>query len=544
MKPMNKGGGRSPLGLALSELMLSLTEGGNRFIYAIKRLPILGKKLGNTLYAATPLKIILGIGYRLMKGFAMLILYWMFLAMFTVLPVVIFVESMPEDWSFAPISLTIFCAFYVFNVFASNAFMRLDEEDFLSVTVMGVSPRVHYGILLAKRLLMRPIRFFPILLIFGFKAYAVLNIVSMGYILISEALSVYTFKAKGGAGISWFFYPIYLAVVAWCLHLAVVREIYVVDLLVTWPAALIFLLVGALGAYLLVRYRGYRALCREHLTLEAVSETGHAKNDANKNAAGAGVVSKFDKGSDGGKYDKLQGYAYLNALFFERHRSVIRKPFLIKMYAVNIGGVLMLAVLWAVKQFGIHETPVTELYGGLEEMLGLLVFLLYCISVGRWIVPSLFFNCDRFLLAYGYYRKSGAILKNFMIRLKYILKLELCTGVCLGFWLTLPAFVFGAFESMVSALLIGLTSVALSVFFSVFFLCIYYIFQPYTDDMKQVSVGYKLANTAVYFFAYVMFYADLPFLAVAISSVAVSVIVIPLSFLLVYKLAPKSFCRR
>ncbi len=60
-----------------------------------------------------------------------------------------------------------------------------------------------------------------------------------------------------------------------------------------------------------------------------------------------------------------------------------------------------------------------DLWKAMDNIITILVFIMYCITSGRNITKALFYNCDYSLLKYGYYRKPEAILKNFRIRLRF-----------------------------------------------------------------------------------------------------------------------------
>ena len=169
------------------------------------------------------------------------------------------------------------------------------------------------------------------------------------------------------------------------------------------------------------------------------------------------------------------------------------------------------------------------------------VFLMYCITSGRSITRALFYNCDHSLMKYGYYRRPDAILKNFRIRLRFMLKSELPMVVvlCVGF--VIDTIIIGKADQWVKLLSIIACIVLLSIFYSVVYLCMYYIFQPYTEGGKETGVGYSVCKGVIYVVSYSCLQIDtLPQYFAAIIMV-ITVVGLVAGYALAYLMAPKRF---
>ena len=258
------------------------------------------------------------------------------------------------------------------------------------------------------------------------------------------------------------------------------------------------------------------------------------------------VKELYTLASDNSKriFEEKQGYEYLNAIFFERHKRIFSKPRKIK---TVISFILMAAGIVAIFIFKAGSTAkefnafADDLWKAMDKIITILVFIMYCITSGRNITKALFYNCDHSLLKYGYYRKPEAILKNFRIRLRFMLKNELpmVLVLCVGF--VIDTFPLGKIDQWAKLLSIIGCIVLLSIFYSVMYLCMYYIFQPYTEGGKETGVGYSICKGVIYIASYSCLQIDtIPQYFVSIVLV-VTVAGLIAGYALAYLMAPKHF---
>ena len=153
----------------------------------------------------------------------------------------------------------------------------------------------------------------------------------------------------------------------------------------------------------------------------------------------------------------------------------------------------------------------------------------------------MFFHCDASLLKYGYYRTPEAIISSFRIRLRYMIRTEcpFIAAFCAGVFINLM--LLGRFWNILQIIAILFCIVMLSVFFSVLFLCMYYIFQPFTEAGNTTSVGYKICTIGIYLVAYSCLQIHTPPTYFAAIILGVTVVTLVAALLLVWKLAPKTF---
>ena len=242
------------------------------------------------------------------------------------------------------------------------------------------------------------------------------------------------------------------------------------------------------------------------------------------------------KNKDINKNEKIkgEGFVYLNKLFFKRHKRHLLKPTLIKtgiFFALGIGGFFLLSSL-TIKS--------DEVYKILIYAIPIISYILFKQDL---ILMAFYKNCDSSLLYYNFYREDKNLLKMFWLRFNSIFKLMsipmgamfiIYIGFAIKFLtktdlnLTLPIFYI-----LLNA-----------IFFTVLPLFQYYIIQPFDKEGKQKSVVLVLMNM----FLYYIFIFGLPALATKIGEIKFMLIIsifiiafVGLASFLIYKFAPKTF---
>ncbi len=170
----------------------------------------------------------------------------------------------------------------------------------------------------------------------------------------------------------------------------------------------------------------------------------------------------------------------------------------------------------------------------------LFIIVIYALCNSTAIMKSLFYNCDRSLLRYGFYKRGDSLLKMFSLRLKKILSTNMImvSILCLGI---LQLILFYAPERIGQALPMIISTILLGVFFSVHYIFVYYILQPFTTDLKTKNPLYNIINFLVYIGSYFFIGLGLsagimlPFILVF------TLVYVAMALVLVYKKAPKTF---
>ncbi len=289
----------------------------------------------------------------------------------------------------------------------------------------------------------------------------------------------------------------------------------------------LFTLPGIFGIIQISKFNQYRALSRQTLlkaeTAKADSKQTVARNTVKTISADTSIKSN------------KKGFEYLNELFIKRHKRILWKPVLIiSAVAFALFAIAVIAVLY------ISELS-ADLNGMLLNSLPYFLFIMYALNRGMSYTQALFINCDHSLLTYSVYKKPKNILKLFTIRLREIVKMNLVPGAIIGGGMSALLYTSGGTDNPVNYLLLLLTPMAMSIFFSVHNLTIYYLLQPYNANTEVKSGTYSLIMGLTYAVCYIFMNIEIPTLYFGIAVLGFSIIYCLIACLLVYKKAPETF---
>lgn len=231
----------------------------------------------------------------------------------------------------------------------------------------------------------------------------------------------------------------------------------------------------------------------------------------------------------------LRGFAYLNDLFFKRHRKLLWKP------CITTAG-LSLAVV-AVCVVAIYWMPETKelINGGVMKLLPCCPFLMYIWNRGQSFTQALYVNCDRSLLTYAFYKDRRCVLKLFFIRLRTVIGLNLLPAVVIAGGLPLLLYLSGGTAKWTDYVVLPVTVLAMSSFFSVHYLTIYYLLQPYTAGTEMKNPLYSAITAVTYVVCYALLQVEIPAIGFGLLTIGFCAVYCVAACVLVYTLAPKTF---
>ncbi|MDU4447395.1 MAG: hypothetical protein E7I76_05275 [Anaerococcus vaginalis] len=247
-----------------------------------------------------------------------------------------------------------------------------------------------------------------------------------------------------------------------------------------------------------------------------------------------GVVKIENKDINKKEKIKGEGFVYLNNLFFKRHKKHLLKPTLIKsgiFLILGIGGFLFASSL-IIKAKEVYKISIF-----------IIPIISYILFKQDLILMAFYKNCDSSLLYYNFYREDKNLLKMFWLRFASIFKLML---IPMGAMFTI--YIGFAIKFLIKTdlnLLLPIFYILLNaIFFTVLPLFQYYIIQPFDKEGKQKSVVLVLMNI----FLYYIFIFGLPALTAKIGEIKFMLIIsifmvafVGLASFLIYKFSPKTF---
>lgn len=337
---------------------------------------------------------------------------------------------------------------------------------------------------------------------------------------------------------------------------------WIMNGVVSWPVALAAMILAAVGVRYLYRYPKYQVIAIVNNSMVSLVERDGVKRQISEDAyamdeqiaAKKAQKKKHNRKADAAQetetpedhlFEDRSGYDYFNALFFHRHKRLLLTPVRLKCKISGVVLVLTGGLFLALRVYLGNARFASEVSGPVWRCYGLflasLVFIMYCIGSGNSLTMAMFYNCDVSMLRYSFYRTPQAILQNFRIRMRYIIRNNGVVSLVMAAGIFLNCCVLGLSGHVLETLLLTATALMLSVFYSAVSLCMYYLFQPYLEDGKMTGIGYKVTGGIIYVFSYECFQVRTTSILFPIVILIVTVVGLVSSYLLVYKVAPKTF---
>ena len=491
---------------ALSILRIDAAMRGNKIIYWLSRIPLIKRLVSDTLYSAKEGKLALSVllwVWRILKSFGGTILY---VAAMCVLPLLIVVEPALVTKEFGRFCWLLFMLSFVTGSLLNPCAIAANPLKYTCVRMMSMNARTFHFWDMVKNLADYFFTFGVTLLIaaslFGQSALSAL-LLTLELIcshLIFEWFHVWIYDKlkKPLYGRVWFTLTVIFGGLAAAYIPAMALELNTHRWLLSLPVVALFLLGGVVCAILLVRYPRWYRLTIDTCTADKISaEIAQKKN---QEAGFSDVKLKDSDLTTEGDCTALSGWPYLQALFFQRHSRMMYKP--LKYILIGIGAVTVIA---CVLLLIFRDPDVPELFSKITAVLPFCVFFLYLIQsniMGNRICKAMFYNCDLAMLKFGWYRQPKVILQNFVLRFRRICAVNLLMSAALCVMFTAMVICAGGTPPIADYIAFLIALLALAVFFSVHSLGMYYLFQPYTSDLKVKNPFFGVINWIMYVVCY------------------------------------------
>ncbi len=506
----------------------------NNILYALKQIPLVGRILPEALYQEPGLKILANIISVLWEIFAALIGKGVY---FLILLGAAALYPSPEKRALF-LYLMVICT--VLGGFVNTYMFNPTKDKYYALILLRMDARsytlVNYGYALIKLA--------AAYLLFGLLTgglvdlpvwqRVLLPLFAVGVKLFAAAYMLRDYEKTGNASNENKVGPLYWA--ALFLGLAAAFGLPAIGIFLPETASLIFMGLGvALGAFSarrILRFAFYREMYQELLGdwMDQMDKGG-----ASKTASAARKQSEKAISADTGITSSRNGFEYLNELFIKRHQRILWRA------AEKIAFVCLILVLAALIALSLYPEVKTVVNELTMQFLPYFVFILYAINRGTGFTQALFINCDSSLLTYSFYKKPGQILKLFRIRLREIIKINLLPAFVIGAGLAVLLFASGGTDNPVNYAVLVVSVLCMSVFFSVHYLMIYYLLQPYTAGAEMKSGTYKIVMTVTYFVCYLMMRVQMPTFIFGLMTIVFCVAYSVIACVVVYRMAPKTF---
>lgn len=503
----------------------------NTILYSLKQIPLLKKVIPDSLYQIKGLKIFANIVAGIWEVLSAFLGKFLYFLVCLVLAASFYNQPMDKSALFLHILIfmTVIGAFvntYMFNPtkdkYYAMVLMRMDAKEFTLIQYAYEMLKVFLG-------------FLAFSLLFGMGAgVPVWVCILIPFFVMSLKISVAAFSIgryeKTGVApnenqlgkFQWIaILVLLLAAYAPPIEGAVLPEMVSVILMIL-PIPF-----GILSISKIVRFQDYYLIYRQILsgTLNQTEAMNQMRQEKGKN-----MIS-----IDGEITSKKKGFEYLNELFIKRHQKILWKA--AKRTALVSLGIIAVVLLLISQQPQIKE----KMNGVLLTYLPYFVYIMYAINKGTGFTSALFMNCDHCLLTYPFYKRSDYILKLFQIRLREIIKVNLLPALTIGGGLVVLLYITGGTDNPLNYGITFVSILCMSILFSIHYLTIYYLLQPFNANTEIKSGTYKIVCTITYLICFFMINFKISTLVFGIALIIFCILYSIVACILVYKFAPKTF---
>ena len=502
----------------------------NAILHSLKQIPGLKQLLPVSLYQVRGLKIfanVLTILWELISIFLFKFLY--FLTM--VCGIGLLYEKVPADLAFLHILLLLTWI----GSYLNTSLFNPTRDKYYAMILLRMDARaytlINYGYAMGKVV----VGFLPFTVLFGLArgvplwlcllipfcvagtkltvaAYSLRDYEKSGYVRNENNLQKFAWILSG--------LLLLLAYIPLALGFALPLQAYMVLWLIWIPA-------GLFSLRRVVTFRYYRQINQELLSqmLSQMDTMKAVTKNASQNAISADRFITSQR----------KGFEYLNELFIRRHRKILWRSTLRIAYVCGAlcAAILLLMLFRPETKEVINQMVMT--------WLPYFVFILYAINRGTGFTRALFMNCDHSLLTYAFYKQPGSVLKLFQIRLREIMKINAVPALVIGGGLALILYVSGGTNNPLNYLVLLVSTLAMSMFFSIHYLTIYYLLQPYTVGTEMKSGTYRVVMVVTYVVCYALMNLRMPILVFGVACIVFCGLYSIVACILVYKFAPQTF---
>ncbi len=502
----------------------------NSILYALKQIPLLKRLLPEGLYRVRGFKILANI----LSGLWELVTVFLGKALYFLTLVcgigILYEKVLPRE-----AFLHIFLFLTLIGGYMKTGMFAPTRDKYYAMMLLGMDARLYtlsdYAYTLGKTV----VGFLPFTVIFGLARQVplwvclVLPFCVAGVKLTVAAYTLRDYEKRGKA-----FNENKLEKHQWILTLVLLALAYglpaVGIALPFWASVAVlgvFLPLGILGIQKVRSFDRYREV-NQQLLFQMLHQMDEAKTAPQ-------MVSRKAISADTSVTSHKKGMGYLNELFIKRHKKILWRA------SVKIAAVCALLSCGAVAALLLFPQLRGKVNALVLTFLPYFVFIMYALNRGTGFTQALFVNCDHSLLTYSFYKQPKFVLKLFRIRLWEIMKINALPAAVIGLGLCGVLWASGGTENPLDYGVLVVSILAMSLFFSIHYLTLYYLLQPYNAGTEVKSATYQIAMFATYLVCYSMMQVRLPIPVFGLACIAFCLVYSLVACILVYRLAPKTF---
>lgn len=506
---------------------IDVTYAINSFIYNIKKFPILKDLFpGDGLYKSTKAKSIIRILALILSTVKIITFKFLYFWIIYMIATVITPKNITSG------ILHIYFIFTIIGIFFNNKVLTTSTKKYFSIVLFNMDAKEFTKATLWTESLINLITH-SIGLWILIKSPIILLYTIFGFLgrFVGERLNVWHYN-KYKIALT-YNYPLYWTIILLSIAACLLPKIQIT---ITTPIIailnLIFIPVAIISYISLIKIDNYKLIYKRLNTKVSAMNSEQAR--AYSRQAMVDIKDK-DKKIDERKIKGKKGYDLFNTIFFERHKEILLRS--AKWFAtISLLVIIVTAIL-------IHFSPVLQknLNNFLLNNIAWFIIVMYFINRGSIITQAMFYNCDHSMLTFNFYRNPKVILNVFKTRVITVSKVNLISASVIAIGLPLLLYLSGGSANILNYIAIPIFIIALSIFFSIHYLVIYYLFQPYDKNMSMKSITYSIISLGTYIIAYSFTDFKMSTINFSIIAIVATIIYSIIALIVVYKKAPMTF---
>lgn len=504
----------------------------NTILFSLKQVPLLKHLLPAKLYQVQGLKVfanILSVLWEVISTFLGKYLYFVTM----VCGIGILYKTAPENEVFLHILLFL----TIIGSFGNTQLFNPTKDKYYAIILMRMDAREYTLVNYFYSILKVVIGFLPFTIMFGMDRHVPLwlclflpfGIAGMKLFVTTALLEDYERRGFGYnenklSKYQW-------SLIALLLAIAYIPPMvdFVLPAIVPTIIFIVCIFLGLASIKKLMTYSDYYALNKE-LLAEMTSQMDSTVATSVLKEANEKKIS-----TDTSITSNRNGFEYLNELFIKRHKKILWNTTKKISYvcAILIASVLVGVYLLPEEKKIINNIVMT--------WLPYFVFIMYAINRGTNFTQALFMNCDHSLLTYSFYKQPNFILRLFQIRLREIMKINAVPALVIGMGLALILFATGGTDNPFDYVVLIVSIVCMSLFFSIHYLTVYYLLQPYNAGTELKSATYQIVMSMTYLVCFWLMNLRISIMTFGMMTILFCILYSIVASVLVYRFAPKTF---
>ncbi|MEG0276824.1 MAG: hypothetical protein RR630_07335 [Coprobacillus sp.] len=501
----------------------------NTIIYSIKQIPIIKKLLPTSLYSHKGLKTFANIISCLYELMTMFLGKYLYVFLMIILPLSLYKTSYINTF------VTIIICLSIIGMYMNTGLFNPSKDKYYAIILMKMDSKKYALSEYIYSMIRHFVGLFVILLILGLPMGMPIWLCLLIPLFIGSIKTVYIYycfvRYQNNKNI---YNENNLSKPLWIMTMVILGIAYslpyfgiVVPLIAFIIISMIAMICGIYSMIHIFKYPVFHQMYHDFLkNVNAVLNTNYTQ-----------IVNKSYQDMiniDENIQSQKTGYEYFNELFVKRHKKILWKSAFRQFYIILC--ILIILIIF------INVEPLIKDYIIKSVMMALpiMIFVMYLLNTTKNVTQAMFVNCDHSMLTYTFYRQPKHVLALFKIRLRDMIKINLLPAITIGVGISILLFLSGGSE-LINYVIIIVSIVCLSIFFSTHYLVLYYLLQPYNAQTEVKSSTYMIATSATYFLCYLFIQLKLPIFAFGISTIVFCIIYCILACYLVYKMAGKTF---